>query len=325
MAPLLKVSNLSLTINSDKQMFPVVSEVSFEVDENQTLGIVGESGCGKSLTSLAIMGLLDDTPIRLSSGSINFAGKELTSLSKKKRRAMMGDQIAMIFQEPMTSLNPVYRVGEQIVEVLRHHRQLSKSRAMDKTVELLELVRIDEPERRVYSFPHQMSGGQRQRVMIAMALACEPKLLIADEPTTALDVTVQEEVLNLIGNLQKQMGMALILISHDLGVIAKICDVVSVMYRGKIVEACTTDELFSNMHHPYTRGLLNSLPLIDGDLDWLEAIPGRVPTIEEHIPGCTFHPRCKLADRLCQNVFPDLKSIKEGHTVRCHHSKPGGS
>ncbi len=315
---LLDVTDLEIAVAAGGKLLPVVRGVSFAIEENETLGIVGESGCGKSLTSLAIMGLLEGSQVRITGGSIQFDGRELTTLSAEDRRAIMGDQMAMIFQEPMTSLNPVYRIGDQIVETLRQHRDMTKGQARDRAIELLDLVRIPEPTRRVDSFPHQMSGGQRQRVMIAMALACDPKLLIADEPTTALDVTVQKEVLDLMADLQTRTGTAIVLISHDLGVIAETCDKVAVMYRGKIAEAATTRELFSNMSHPYTRGLLNSIPVVDHDVEWLEAIPGRVPTIDEVLPGCAFHPRCPLAEDRCNAEDPAPRDVANGHAVRCH-------
>ncbi len=321
--PLLEVKNLNLSVLTGNDLLPVVRDVSFRVDENQTLGIVGESGCGKSLTSLAIMGLLGGTPISMTSGSIVFSGQELTSLTNKERRSIMGNQIAMIFQEPMTSLNPVYRVGDQIIESLRKHRQMTKTKAKQRAIELLDLVKIPEPENRVESYPHQLSGGQRQRVMIAMALACDPKLLIADEPTTALDVTVQDEVLALIRDLQQRLGTALILISHDLGVIANTCDYVAVMYRGKIVEAAPTADLFSSVNHPYTHGLLNSIPVIDRDIEWLKAIPGRVPTINEKLAGCAFNPRCNIAENICTTCDPEQITLHDDHYVRCHFAKRG--
>ena len=322
---LLEVNDLEIAVAAGGKLLPVVRGVSFDVEENQTLGIVGESGCGKSLTSLAIMGLLGGSQVRLTAGSIRFDGRELTTLNAEDRRAIMGDQMAMIFQEPMTSLNPVYRIGDQISETLRQHRNMTKREARNRAVELLDLVRIPEPSRRVDSFPHQMSGGQRQRVMIAMALACDPKLLIADEPTTALDVTVQKEVLDLMTDLQDRMGTAIVLISHDLGVIAQTCDKVAVMYRGKIAEAADTAELFSNMSHPYTRGLLNSIPVVDHDVEWLEAIPGRVPTIDEELPGCAFHPRCALAQAQCGAEDPAPRNVAPAHEVRCHFAERGSA
>jgi oligopeptide/dipeptide ABC transporter ATP-binding protein len=322
---LLEVEDLEIAVSAGGKLLPVVQGVSFDVDENETLGIVGESGCGKSLTSLAIMGLLGGTTVRITGGSIRFDGMNLLTKSEKERRAIMGNRMAMIFQEPMTSLNPVYRIGDQIIESLLQHQNLSRSAARDRAVELLTLVRIPNPSERIDSFPHQMSGGQRQRVMIAMALSCDPKLLIADEPTTALDVTVQKEVLDLMSDLQDRMGTAIVLISHDLGVIAETCDKVSVMYRGKVVEAASTTGLFGELAHPYTRGLLNSIPVIDRDVDWLEAIPGRVPTLEETLTGCAFHPRCALATDLCASTAPETIQFKLGHNVQCHFAGKAAS
>jgi oligopeptide/dipeptide ABC transporter ATP-binding protein len=315
---LLEVENLEIAVSARGKLLPVVQGVSFDVDDNETLGIVGESGCGKSLTSLAIMGLLGGTTVRITGGSIRFDGMDLLTLPERDRRAIMGNRMAMIFQEPMTSLNPVYRIGDQIIENLRQLQNLSHAAARDRAVELLTLVRIPDPGERVDSFPHQMSGGQRQRVMIAMALSCDPKLLIADEPTTALDVTVQKEVLDLMADLQNRMGTAIVLISHDLGVIAETCDKVAVMYRGRVAEAASTTDLFAELAHPYTRGLLNSIPVVDRDVEWLEAIPGRVPTLEEELTGCAFHPRCALATDLCLSVAPDTTQFKPGHAVQCH-------
>ncbi|MCP1200248.1 oligopeptide/dipeptide ABC transporter ATP-binding protein [Notoacmeibacter sp. MSK16QG-6] len=319
--PLLEVDNLEIAIAMRGQLLPVVRGISFSVDEGETLGIVGESGCGKSLTSLAIMGLLDGTPVRITGGDIRFEGQDLRQLNRRERRAIMGSRMAMIFQEPMTSLNPVYRIGDQIVENLRQHQKISQKAARARAIELLELVRIPEPQQRVDSYPHQMSGGQRQRVMIAMALSCDPKLLIADEPTTALDVTVQKEVLDLMADLQERMGTAIVLISHDLGVIAETCDKVAVMYRGKIAEAAPTDDLFARLAHPYTRGLLNSIPVVDRDVEWLEAIPGRVPGIDEDIEGCAFHPRCPRAQDICRRNEPKQHRIGNEHTSHCHFAE----
>ena len=315
---LLEVRDLELAVAAGSRLLPVVRGISFAVEENETLGIVGESGCGKSLTALAIMGLLEDTPIRITGGSIRFEGRELLTMAPAERRTLMGNRMAIIFQEPMTSLNPVYRVGDQIVEVLRQHRDLSASEARERAVRLLELVQVPEPDQRVDSYPHQLSGGQRQRVMIAMAIACDPRLLIADEPTTALDVTVQKEILELLRDLQKRMGSAIVLISHDLGVIAETCDRVAVMYRGTIVEEAAARELFSNVAHPYTRGLLASIPPADRDVEWLEAIPGRVPAIDHEVPGCAFHPRCPFTRDLCRARDPETRLFASGHLLRCH-------
>lgn len=315
---LLEVANLEIDVVTRGKSFPVVQGVSFTVDSNETLGIVGESGCGKSLTSLAIMGLLSETNVRITGGSIRFEGMDLLTLSANERRAIMGSGMAMIFQEPMTSLNPVYRVGDQIIESIRQHKNISHAAARDRAVELLTLVQITNPSERVDSFPHQMSGGQRQRVMIAMALSCDPKLLIADEPTTALDVTVQKEVLDLMLDLQNRMGTAVVLISHDLGVIAETCDNVAVMYRGRIVETSSTVKLFERLAHPYTRGLLKSIPTVDHDVEWLETIPGRVPTLEETLTGCAFHPRCAMAADICVSTTPQTTQFRPGHYVQCH-------
>ena len=315
---LLEVEELEIAVAKYGTLIPVVRGISFSVDEHETQGIVGESGCGKSLTSLAIMGLLDGSAVRITGGSIRFDGIDLQSLLPKARRAIMGNRMAMIFQEPMTSLNPVYRIGDQIMENLRQYRQMSRRQTRDRAVELLDLVRIPDPDLRVDSFPHQMSGGQLQRVMIAMALSCDPQLIIADEPTTALDVTVQKEVLQLMADLQKAMGTAIVLISHDLGVIAATCDKVAVMYLGKVVEAAPTRQLFTNLAHPYTRGLLNSIPVVDRDIEWLEAIPGRVPTIDEEISGCAFHPRCPRVKKCCRQTEPAQQVVGVDHVSYCH-------
>lgn len=317
---LLTVDDLSIAINHKSAPLAVVENVSFTLDENETLGIVGESGCGKSLTALAIMGLLQSSQVQITGGSIVFNGENLLTMPDKARRQIMGDQMAMVFQEPMTSLNPVYRVGDQIIEALQQHRRMSSSECRDRALQLLEMVRIPVPDQRINSFPHQLSGGQRQRVMIAVALACDPKLIIADEPTTALDVTVQKEVLDLLLELQRTTGTSIILISHDLGVVAQTCNKVAVMYRGRIVESAPTNELFTNVLHPYTRGLLNSIPSIDNDSEWLDAIPGRVPGLDEHLPGCAFHPRCAFAQPACVENLPDLANISGQQKVRCHYA-----
>ena len=315
---LLAIRDLDLSIVQGNELLPVVQGISFTVEENETLGIVGESGCGKSLTALAIMGLLEGSAVRVTGGSIYFQGRDIITFTSVERRRLMGEQMAMIFQEPMTSLNPVYRVGDQIKEAILQHRTMSNKRVHDRVLELLELVQIPDPERRIDNFPHQMSGGQRQRVMIAMAIACDPKLLIADEPTTALDVTVQKEVLELLHSLQKRTGMSIVLISHDLGVISETCDRVAVMYRGRIVEHAMTSELFANMSHPYTLGLLGSIPVHDHDVEWLDAIPGRVPTLGEVVSGCAFHPRCFAAKDTCKVVDPSTQTVAKTHFVRCH-------
>lgn len=317
---LLTVNNLSIAISHRSGLLPVVENVSFELNENETLGIVGESGCGKSLTALAIMGLLQGSQVRITTGSIVFDGQNLLEMPDNERRQIMGDKMAMVFQEPMTSLNPVYRIGDQIIEALQQHRSKSAVEHRSRALQLLEMVKIPEPEQRINSYPHQLSGGQRQRVMIAIALACDPKLIIADEPTTALDVTVQKEVLDLMLDLQRTTGTSIILISHDLGVVAQTCDKVAVMYRGRIVESAPTKELFANILHPYTRGLLNSIPSVDTDIEWLDAIPGRVPTLEEELSGCAFHPRCSFAQAICAEALPELATMNSQHAARCHYA-----
>ena len=256
--------------------------------------------------------------MRITGGAIFFDGRDLVRLSARERRAIMGDQMAMIFQEPMTSLNPVYRIGDQIVEALLQHRGMGRRAAMERAAELLALVLIPDPAGRLKSYPHQLSGGMRQRVMIAMALACDPALLIADEPTTALDVTVQAQILELLVDLQERTGMGLVLISHDLGVIAETCQTVAVMYRGRIVEAASAAGLFANPRHPYTRGLMNSIPDADSDVDVLEAIPGRVPTIDEQISGCAFQPRCPRAEHRCTVETPETAPYPDGRIALCH-------
>lgn len=320
---MLDIRDLDLCVVRGRDVLPVVQGLSLAVEEDETLGIVGESGCGKSLTALAVMGLLEGSAVRIAGGSIQFQGRDLLRLSPQERRRVMGDRMAMIFQEPMTSLNPVYRIGDQIKEAILQHRSMSKKQVHQRVLDLLELVRIPDPVCRIDSFPHQMSGGQRQRVMIAMALACDPKLLIADEPTTALDVTVQKEVLELMCSLQTRTGMSIVLISHDLGVIAETCDTVAVMYRGRIVEQASMSALFSNMSHPYTLGLLGSIPPLDRDIEWLDAIPGRVPTLDEAVSGCPFHPRCFAARTVCTTQDPDPAAVAPAHSLRCHF--PQGS
>ncbi|QGZ34497.1 ABC transporter ATP-binding protein [Stappia indica] len=316
---LLDMRGLTLGVATPDGILPVVQDLSLSLSTGETLGIVGESGCGKSLTSLAIMGLLEGTPVRVLAGEIFFRGRDLLRLSPRERRAVMGNEMSMIFQEPMTSLNPVYRIGDQIIEAIREHQPMSRRAARDRALELLTMVRIPDPAGRIDSFPHQLSGGQRQRVMIAMALAGSPRLLIADEPTTALDVTVQAQILNLIVELQKETGMGVMLISHDLGVIAETCDRIAVMYRGRVVETAGARELFQDMRHPYTRGLLDSIPEADEDVDRLSAIPGRVPTLDEAIAGCAFHPRCARAGAGCDSDQPALTAFAPTHFARCHY------
>lgn len=314
---LLRVENLNIAIQKQKRLQPVVRDVSFQLHTHETLGIVGESGSGKSLTALAIMGLLADTPIRITSGQIWFNGQDLLVQSPAQRRAIMGDAMAMIFQEPMTSLNPVYRIGDQIIETIKQHQLISGSNARKRAFDLLDMVKIPDAAHRIDHYPHQLSGGQRQRVMIAMALSCNPHLLIADEPTTALDVTVQKEVLDLMAELQRTTGTAIILISHDLGVIAQTCDSVAVMYCGEIVESAPTKHVFDRLGHPYTQGLIDSIPSLTNNIEWLNAIPGQVPPLDALPPGCPFQPRCRYAQDICKQV-PPIALLDDEHRVRCH-------
>jgi len=294
--------------------------VSFTVNRGATLGIVGESGCGKSVTSLAIMRLVAVPPGRYAGGQIRFDGQDLLGLSESRMRRLRGGRIGMIFQEPMTSLNPVYTCGDQIVESLKVHSNLSPKAARDRAIELLDLVRLPSPSKRVDDYPHQLSGGQRQRVMIALALANDPDLLIADEPTTALDVTIQAQILELMKDLQDRTGTAIVLITHDLGVVAETCDEVVVMYAGTVVEQAPTAALFGDPQHPYTVGLMAAVPRIDVDADRLATIEGSVPPPWTVIRGCRFASRCPLSDDRCQNEPPPLREIAPQHRVACWYA-----
>ena len=302
-----------------------VDGVSFSVVRGETLAIVGESGCGKSVTSLSILRLIASPPGRTVEGSVVFEGRDLLELSEAEMRKVRGDAISMIFQEPMTSLNPVLTIGRQIAEVLILHRGLSREDAMRSAVEMLRLVKIPEPERRVGEYPHQLSGGMRQRVMIAMALACEPRLLIADEPTTALDVTIQAQILDLMRELKTRTGAAIMLITHDLGVVAEMAQRVVVMYAGRKVEEGPVEALFANPRHPYTRGLLDSIPKLGaasrGAGTRLTEIAGTVPSLSESIVGCAFAPRCAYATVRCQNEYPPFEEKIPGHGAACWESE----
>ena len=313
---LLSVKNLSTEFPVKKGIVRAVEDVSFDVDQGQILAIVGESGSGKSVTSLSIMGLLAE-PGHVAGGSMEFEGKDLATLSEKQYRELRGNDMAMIFQEPMTSLNPVYRVGNQIVEAIRTHEKVSKAEAKARAVDLLRKVGIPSPEARINDSPHQMSGGMRQRVMIAMALACNPKLLIADEPTTALDVTIQAQILDLLRRLRDDTGMAVLLITHDLGVVSETADRVVVMYCGQVVEEAEVRTLFDHPMHPYTLGLLKSIPrLEDDDSKRLYMIKGMVPNPLEMPPGCHFSDRCDSCMDICRTKVPELVDV-DGHKVRC--------
>lgn len=313
---LLSVKNLSTEFPVKKGIVRAVEDVSFDVDQGEILAIVGESGSGKSVTSLSIMGLLAE-PGHVAGGSLEFEGKDLATLSEKQYRELRGNDMAMIFQEPMTSLNPVYRVGNQIVEAIRTHEKVSKAEAKDRAVDLLRKVGIPSPEARINDYPHQMSGGMRQRVMIAMALTCNPKLLIADEPTTALDVTIQAQILDLLRRLRDDTGMAVLLITHDLGVVSETADRVVVMYCGQVVEEAEVRTLFDHPMHPYTLGLLKSIPrLEDDDSKRLYMIKGMVPNPLEMPPGCHFSDRCDSCMDICRTKVPELVDV-DGHKVRC--------
>jgi peptide/nickel transport system ATP-binding protein/oligopeptide transport system ATP-binding protein len=315
--PLLAVEDLKTWFHTDEGTAKAVDGVSFEVHPRETLGIVGESGCGKSVTSLSILRLIPEPPGEIAGGRILFRGLDLLSLSEKEMRKIRGNEIAMIFQEPMTSLNPVYTVGDQIGEVLRLHRDMSKHEAHERSIEMLRRVRMPDPEQRVDEYPHQLSGGQRQRVMIAMALACDPALLIADEPTTALDVTVQAQILALLNQLQDEYGMAIMLITHDLGVIAETAHRVVVMYAGIVAEVGTAEQVFGGPNHPYTEGLKAAIPKLGERIERLHTIPGSVPSPYEEIVGCPFQNRCPYVMDRCRREFPALYTLGPAHEARC--------
>ena len=314
---LLAVRDLRTWFHTDQGVAQAVDGVSFDVYPGETLGIVGESGCGKTVTSLSILGLLPTPPARIEAGSsIRFAKEELVGTPEGRLRALRGNEISMIFQEPMSSLNPVYTVGNQIMEAVRLHRGMDKRAARAEAVRLLGEVGIPDPERRVDEYPHQLSGGMRQRVMIAMALSCEPKLLIADEPTTALDVTIQAQILELLADLRTRHDMAVLLITHDLGVVAEVCDRVVVMYAGQVVETGSVQEIFAAPQHPYTRGLLASLPSVENPGQRLVSIPGTVPNPTRWPLGCRFRERCSLAGPGCEES-QELVALGDGRAVRC--------
>jgi peptide/nickel transport system ATP-binding protein len=316
--PLLEVKGLRTEFRTGGSSFAAVDGISFSLAPGETLGIVGESGCGKSVTSLSIMRLVPNPPGRITAGEIRLEGRNLLELPESDMRAVRGDDIAMIFQEPMTSLNPVQTVGEQIVEAIQLHRSLGAAQARARALEMLRLVKIPSPDTRLDEYPHQLSGGMRQRVMIAMALACDPKLLIADEPTTALDVTIQAQILDLLRDLRERTGAAIMLITHDLGVVAELAHRVIVMYAGRIVEEAPVGLLFADPQHPYTLGLLGSIPRLGSDGDErLTAIEGVVPNPYALPPGCRFSPRCPLADSKCRAEQPALREIAPGHRAAC--------
>ena len=315
--PLLEVRDLRTYFHTEEGVARAVDGVSFAVGRGQTLGLVGESGCGKSVSAFSIMRLVPDPPGRIEAGQVLFKGRDLLALDEEEMRRVRGDDIAMIFQEPMTSLNPVLTCGFQIAEAVVLHQQVPMREARVRAVEMLHLVGIPAPEQRIDEYPHQLSGGMRQRVMIAMALSCNPDVLIADEPTTALDVTIQAQILALLESLQESLQMAIVMITHDLGVIAETADQVAVMYAGQIVEYAATQALFARPQHPYTRGLLRSIPRLDDEQERLDIIPGVVPDARSFPQGCRFAPRCPLADAHCRAETPPLEEIEAGHWASC--------
>jgi peptide/nickel transport system ATP-binding protein len=327
-APLLAVEDLRTYFDLRQGTVKAVDGVGFTLAPHETLAIVGESGCGKSITALSLMRLVPDPPGRIVGGSVRLAGVDLLALDEETMRSVRGKDIAMIFQEPMTSLNPVLTIGSQVAEAVLLHEKVNGRQAWDKAVEMLRLTRIPEPEQRASEYPHQLSGGMRQRAMIAMALACNPKVLIADEPTTALDVTIQAQILDIILDLQRKLGTAVILITHDLGVVAETAQRVIVMYAGRKVEEASVEELFASPQHPYTHGLMGSiprLPLMRGEetnaSERLQEIPGTVPALTNLPPGCVFAARCAHAEERCRNRYPDYEEKRPGHWAACWRSR----
>ena len=318
--PLLDIKDLKVHFKTDDGWLHAVDGVDIAIDRGETVSVVGESGCGKTVTAMTVLKLVPMPPGRIAGGQVLWQGRDLVTASNDEMRRIRAKEIAIVFQEPMTSLNPVYSVGEQIAESLRLHEGLGRKAALDRAVEMLALVRIPTPQRRVNDYPHQFSGGMRQRVMIAIALACNPKLLIADEPTTALDVTIQAQILDLLSELKERLGMAIMLITHAMGVVAEVAQRVVVMYAGMVVEEATVEELFANPRHPYTQGLIRSIPRIDTAALHkvrLEQIPGTVPKLVEPAAGCRFAPRCKFAAPECTTATPALREPVPGHKVRC--------
>ncbi len=318
--PLLSIKGLKTAFVTREGSFLAVDGVSFDVARGEVMGLVGESGCGKSVTALSIMRILPDPPGKVVGGEIVFEGKDLLKLPEHEMRHVRGGRIGMVFQEPMTSLNPVFTVGDQVAEALVVHKEMTREKALARTAELFELVGLPEPRALLGNYPHQLSGGMRQRVMIAMAISCEPALIIADEPTTALDVTIQAQILELLNDIRKKFGTAVILITHDLGIIAQMADRVAVMYAGRIVEYAKTDDIFYDTLHPYTEGLLASLPKPGERPDRLKAIPGMVPKMTELPKGCKFLPRCPYGRHEYGHKEPELFEVKPDHWVRCYRA-----
>ncbi len=323
--PLLSVRNLRTVFGTMQGDVTAVDDVSFDVAPGEVLGIVGESGSGKSVTALSIMGLLPQPPGRVVGGEILFEGRDLLKLPKSEMRRLRGSAIGMIFQEPMTSLNPVFSIGDQITETIRVHERIGAAAARARGIEMLEKVGIPSPQRRIDDFPHQLSGGMRQRVMIAMALSCSPRLLLADEPTTALDVTIQAQILDLLRDLQRELGMAIVIITHNMGVIAEFADRVAVMYAGRIAEEGPVGRIFDAPTHPYTSGLLSSTPDLVGEVPRLRTIPGTLPSLYELPPGCRFAPRCGRRVEACEAGRPATREVAPGHVVACIRAGEGAA
>lgn len=316
-SPILEVKNLAVSFHLLEGVIPAVADVSLELNPGEVLGVVGESGCGKSVTARAVMRIIPMPPGSIDFGQVIFEGRRLFDLREEEMERIRGDKISMIFQEPMTSLNPAFTVGDQIAEVFRFHRGLGRREAFEHAVEELKRVEIPDPAKRARNYPHQLSGGMRQRAMIAIALACRPKILIADEPTTALDVTIQAQILNLIGQLQADSGMSVILITHNLGVVATMADRLVIMYAGRVVEQGAVDDIFLHHHHPYTHGLLRSVPRLDRPSEDLVEIKGIVPRLDDLPSGCAFSTRCDFVMDQCRQLEPELKKISPGHHSRC--------
>ncbi len=317
--PLLEVKDLTTCLETSSGTFNAVDHVSFSIGERQTLGLVGESGCGKSMTALSIMGLIPHPPAKTNNGQVLWKGADLLTMSRDDLRRVRGAQISLVFQEPMTSLDPAFTIGQQIIEAILAHRKVSQAEGARLAEEMLERVQIPSAHERIRAYPHQLSGGMRQRAMIAMALCLRPDMLIADEPTTALDVTVETQILELIKELQQEFGMSLLLISHNLGLVAEICQRTAIMYAGQIVEIGPTELLLENPKHPYTYALFLSIPRLDEEKEYLSTIPGHPPTLFNLIKGCRFKSRCKFADEQCERFDPLLVELEPGHEVRCWH------
>jgi len=321
---LLEIRDLTVSFDTPDGRARAVDRVSFSIRAGETLGLVGESGCGKTVSALALMRLIQTPPGRIEGGEILFKGQDILKLPERDMRKIRGNEISMVFQEPMTSLNPVFTCGYQVEEAVVLHQKVTKREALERTLEMLALVKIPDPKRIAKSYPHQLSGGMRQRVMIAMALSCNPSLLIADEPTTALDVTIQAQILELLQGLQQTFGMAILMITHDLGVIAETCRRVIVMYAGKVMEVASVNDLFNDPRHPYTLGLRESIPRMAHKGERLKVIPGKVPDPLDLPKGCRFSDRCKYAEYRCDNEEIQLRDVKPGHSIRCWKDVQGG-